>query len=154
MGGGRSHFAGNDWDHDWLIDQVDSIVVLPHDEFAIETLEQLLRMFSDQQEWIGFPWLSQVEMLLATHRLGRRAYAGDGNISRYQRTIVASGCRVGRGRRGRGKGVAIAQAGNAAVLGVSGGEVLAVLRGVEAASLGEGSFVVVADAFEGAMALS
>ncbi|MEO0520923.1 MAG: amidase family protein [Cyanobacteria bacterium P01_A01_bin.116] len=50
--------------------------------------------------------------------------------------------------------LAIAQAGDTTVLGVSGGEVLAVLRGVEAASLGEGSFVGVADGFEGAIALS
>ncbi|MEO0374934.1 MAG: hypothetical protein AAF329_09980 [Cyanobacteria bacterium P01_A01_bin.17] len=52
--------------------------------------------------------------------------------------------------------LAIAQEGNATVLGVSGGEALAVLRGVEAASLSEGRFVGVADGFEaeGAMALS
>ncbi|MEO1743088.1 MAG: site-specific DNA-methyltransferase, partial [Cyanobacteria bacterium J06629_9] len=83
--------TGSDWDHDWLIDQVDSVVVVPQDEFTVEKLEKLLQMLSKSQDWVVLPWLPQAEMLGVAHRLGRRVYAGDVDVARCRSAIAASG---------------------------------------------------------------
>ncbi|MEO1590893.1 MAG: DUF3102 domain-containing protein [Cyanobacteria bacterium J06632_22] len=83
--------TGSDWDHDWLIDQIDSVVVVPQGEFTVETLEQLLQMLSKSQDWVVLPWLPQAEMIGIAHRLGRRIYAGDIDLARCRSAIAASG---------------------------------------------------------------
>ncbi|MEM7061610.1 MAG: DUF3102 domain-containing protein [Cyanobacteria bacterium P01_B01_bin.77] len=87
-------FTGDDWDHDWLVEQVDNVVVLPQDEFSPEKLEQLLCLLSSPQDQVILPWLPHAEMLYVAHRLERQIYAGDGNLARCQRAIAASGLAV------------------------------------------------------------
>ncbi|MEM1242011.1 MAG: DUF3102 domain-containing protein [Cyanobacteria bacterium P01_H01_bin.26] len=87
-------FTGDDWDHDWLVEQVDNVVVLPQDEFSLEKLEQLLCLLSSPQDQVILPWLPHPEMLYLAHRLERQIYAGDGDLLRCQRAIAASGLAV------------------------------------------------------------
>ena len=86
--------TGSDWDHDWLVEQVDNVVVLPQDEFSLEKLEQLLCLLSKAQDQVILPWLPHPEMLYLAHRLGRQIYAGDGDLLRCQRAIASSGLPV------------------------------------------------------------
>ncbi|MEM9163676.1 MAG: DUF3102 domain-containing protein [Cyanobacteria bacterium P01_F01_bin.4] len=87
-------FTGSDWAHDWLIDQVDNVVVLPQSEFTLEKLEQLLLLLSGPQDEVIFPWLPHPEMVFTAHRLERRVYGGDVDGERCRRAIVASGLRA------------------------------------------------------------
>lgn len=80
-----------DWAHDWLVEQVDSVVVLPEENFTLKTLEQLLNLLSSQGEIVVFPWLPLPEMILVGHRLGRKVYAGDPKLKRCQRAIATLG---------------------------------------------------------------
>mgnify|MGYP001791011906 FL=1 len=86
--------TGSDWDHDWLVEQVDNVVVLPQDEFSLEKLEQLLCLLSKAQDQVILPWLPHPEMLYISHRLGRKVYGGDVDVERCQRVVSASGLSV------------------------------------------------------------
>lgn len=83
--------TAHDWGHDWLVDQVDKIVILPEDDLTLNILEQLINILSSHGETIIFPWLPLSEMIAVAHRLKRRIYAGDPNPNRCQRAIAASG---------------------------------------------------------------
>ncbi|MEO0866945.1 MAG: site-specific DNA-methyltransferase, partial [Cyanobacteria bacterium J06642_11] len=87
-------FTGNDWDHDWLVEQVDNVVVLPQDEFSLEKMEQLILLLSSPRDQVILPWLPHPEILYTAHRLERRVYGGDVDIARCQRSIASSGLSV------------------------------------------------------------
>ncbi|MEM6252569.1 MAG: DUF3102 domain-containing protein [Cyanobacteria bacterium P01_D01_bin.156] len=87
-------FTGSDWDHDWLVEQVDNVVVLPQDEFSLEKLEQLLCLLSSPKDQVILPWLPHPEILYTAHRLERNVYGGDADIARCQRVIASSGLSV------------------------------------------------------------
>ncbi|NEP17641.1 MAG: DUF3102 domain-containing protein [Leptolyngbya sp. SIO4C1] len=88
--------TANDWAHDWLIDQIDNIVVLPQAEFTTDKLKQLLLLLSNPRDSVVFPWLPQSDMLAVAHQLGRRVYGGDADIARCQRAISAAGLAAAR----------------------------------------------------------
>ena len=80
-----------DWAHDWLVDQVGSVVILNEEELTPQTLEQLLNLLSSPGEIVLFPWLPLPEMIAIAHSLGRRVWAGDNSPERCQLAIAASG---------------------------------------------------------------
>jgi len=82
-----------DWAHDWLIEQADSVVILPEEDTSLATLKELLTLLSKSGDTIIFPWLPLPEMIGVAHRLGRVVYAGDSNLERCQQVITASGLR-------------------------------------------------------------
>ncbi|NEP62571.1 MAG: DUF3102 domain-containing protein, partial [Symploca sp. SIO2G7] len=61
-------FTGSDWDHDWLIEQADNVVVLPQDEFSLDKFEQLLCLLSGPKDQVILPWLPHPEILYTAHR--------------------------------------------------------------------------------------
>jgi len=82
--------TGNDWAHDWLIDQAENVVVIPNAEYSDDKLKQLLKLLSRPGDIVMFPWLPEEKMLAIAHRLGRTIYAGEANISKCARAIDAS----------------------------------------------------------------
>ena len=86
--------TAEDWDHDWLIDLIDSVVILPQEKFAIRTLKELLGLLSQEGDTVVFPWLPQPEMIATAHSLGRIVYAGDPSKQHCQQAIVATGLHV------------------------------------------------------------
>ncbi len=86
--------TAEDWAHDWLIDQVDSVVILPQEQFTIRTLKELLGLLSRPGDTVIFPWLPLPEMMATAHSLGRIVYAGDPSKQRCQGAIAAAGLPV------------------------------------------------------------
>jgi len=80
-----------DWAHDWLVEQVDGVVILPEEDASLSTLEDLLKLLSKSGDTVIFPWLPFPEMIAAAHRLDRIVYAGDPDIERCQLAIAAAG---------------------------------------------------------------
>ncbi|MDB9529347.1 DUF3102 domain-containing protein [Oscillatoria sp. CS-180] len=80
-----------DWAHDWLVEQADSVVILPEDETSLATVEKLLLLLSKPGDTVILPWLPLAELIAVIHRLGRIAYAGDPNRGRCQQAIAAAG---------------------------------------------------------------
>lgn len=69
--------TSNDWDHDWLIDRIRTVIVFPESHLKEQLVEQLLLMFSKPGETVVFPWLPTGEMIAVAHKLERQIYAGD-----------------------------------------------------------------------------
>jgi len=86
--------TGNDWAHDWLIDQSENVVVLPNAQYSDSKLKELLKLLSNPGDVVIFPWLPDAKMLATAHRLGRTVYAGEGNVEKCQRAIAASKLRA------------------------------------------------------------
>ncbi|MEM8505071.1 MAG: hypothetical protein AAF716_18190, partial [Cyanobacteria bacterium P01_D01_bin.1] len=86
--------TGNDWAHDWLIDQAENVVVLPTAEYSDDKLKQLLKLLSKPGDVVMFPWLPSENMLTTAHKLGRTVYAGEENIEKCRWAIAASGLNV------------------------------------------------------------
>ena len=86
--------TANDWAHDWLIDQVENLVVLPTADYSTDKLKQLLKLLSKPGDTVIFPWLPDAQILAATHALGRLVYAGEANAMKCERAIAASGLSV------------------------------------------------------------
>jgi hypothetical protein len=86
--------TGSDWAHDWLIDQVDNIVILPVSEYSDDKLKQLLILLSKPGDVVTFPWLPNAEIIAIAHALGRTVYAGEADIKKCQQAITRSGLRA------------------------------------------------------------
>ncbi|MEM6452139.1 MAG: DUF3102 domain-containing protein [Cyanobacteria bacterium P01_D01_bin.105] len=82
--------TGNDWAHDWLIDQAENVVVIPNAEYSDDKIKQLLKLLSRPGDVVLFPWLPEENMIAITHRLGRTVYAGEANVRKCGRAIAAS----------------------------------------------------------------
>ncbi|MEL6815242.1 MAG: DUF3102 domain-containing protein [Cyanobacteria bacterium J06598_3] len=86
--------TGNDWAHDWLIDQAENVVVIPTAQYSDDKLKQLLKLLSRPGDVVMFPWLPNAKMLAIAHKLGRTVYAGEGSVEKCERAIAASGLRA------------------------------------------------------------
>ncbi|QMS92201.1 site-specific DNA-methyltransferase [Nostoc edaphicum CCNP1411] len=86
--------TSDDWDHDWLIEEAATAIILQPFSLQTNTLEQLLTMFSQPGDLVVFPWLPQEDMIAIAHNLQRRVIAGDPSLELCQRAIVASGLSV------------------------------------------------------------
>ncbi|MCC5602095.1 DUF3102 domain-containing protein [Nostoc favosum] len=83
--------TSDDWDHDWLIEEAATVIILQPFSLQTNTLEQLVTMFSQPGDLVVFPWLPQENMIAIAHHLGRRVVAGDPSLELCQRAIVGSG---------------------------------------------------------------
>jgi hypothetical protein len=86
--------TSDEWDHDWLVDMADSLVVLQPDMVQSGTIEQLILMFTKPNDFVLFPWLPTADMVALGDRLGRRIYAGDADGDRVQAAARAAGLSV------------------------------------------------------------
>ncbi|MCC5667846.1 DUF3102 domain-containing protein [Nostoc sp. CHAB 5784] len=86
--------TSDDWDHDWLIEEATTLIILQPSGLQAKTLEQLVTMFSQPGDLVVFPWLPQEDMIAIAHHLQRRVVAGDPSLELCQRAIVASGLSV------------------------------------------------------------
>ncbi|MDB9304021.1 DUF3102 domain-containing protein [Nodularia spumigena] len=86
--------TADDWDHEWLIEEARTLIVLQPADFQTNTLEQLITMFSQPGELVVFPWLPQEDMMAIAHRLQRVVIAGDPSLDLCQKAVIASGLSV------------------------------------------------------------
>ncbi|MBD2252787.1 DUF3102 domain-containing protein [Nostoc parmelioides] len=86
--------TADDWDHEWLIEEATTVIVLQPSGLKANTLEQLITMFSQPGDLVVFPWLPQADMIAIAHRLQRRVIAGDPSIDLCQQAVIASGLSV------------------------------------------------------------
>ncbi len=83
--------TSNNWDHDWLIDVAQTLIVLEESVLQQNKLEQLINMFSLPGEAIVFPWLPYPEMIAIANKFNRKVIGGDMSQERCQQAILASG---------------------------------------------------------------
>lgn len=83
--------TSNNWDHDWLIDVAQTLIVLEESVLQQNKLEQLINMFSQPGEAIVFPWLPYPEMIAIANKFNRKVIGGDMSQERCQQAILASG---------------------------------------------------------------
>ena len=86
--------TSNDWDHDWLIDHVNNLILLKESSLKAGLIEQTLSLYSEPGDTVIFPWLPDEEMLAIAHRQGKRFVAGDVDLDRCRRAIAQSGLSV------------------------------------------------------------
>jgi hypothetical protein len=79
-----------DWDHDWLIDKAENLLVLKEAFLQKESISQVISLFSEQGDTILFPWLPDEKMIDSAHKLGRIIVAGDSILERCQKAIACS----------------------------------------------------------------
>ncbi|MEM6597939.1 MAG: DUF3102 domain-containing protein [Cyanobacteria bacterium P01_C01_bin.69] len=82
--------TGNDWAHDWIVDQAENVVVMPTAQYSNDKLKQLIKLLSNPGDVVMFPWLPDAKMLATAHKLGRTVYAGEGNTVKCGEAIALS----------------------------------------------------------------
>jgi hypothetical protein len=83
-----------DWDHDWLVDMAEGLVVLQPAMLNDAVVENLLRLFTEPGDVVVFPWLPQASMIGLGDRLGRQVYAGDSDLAACQAAVLRAGLQV------------------------------------------------------------
>ncbi|MGF1523898.1 MAG: DUF3102 domain-containing protein [Leptolyngbyaceae cyanobacterium] len=86
--------TSDDWDHDWIVEKADSVLILRETALKEIPLKQLISTFSKPNDVVVFPWLPDAEMLSVAHTLNRRIFAGDPDPTRCARAIAAAKLRV------------------------------------------------------------
>lgn len=86
--------TSDDWDHDWLIEKADNLIVLKESYIKEGIIEQIISLFSAEGDTIILPWLPKEEMLAIAHHLNRRIVAGDPDPERCQKAIDQLGLNV------------------------------------------------------------
>ncbi|MEA5617552.1 DUF3102 domain-containing protein [Cronbergia sp. UHCC 0137] len=86
--------TADDWDHEWLIEEATTVIVLQPSGLQANILEQLITMFSVPGDLVVFPWLPQEDMIAIAHRLQRQVIAGDPSLDLCQKAVIASGLSV------------------------------------------------------------
>lgn len=82
--------TSNDWDHDWLIDKCDNLIVLKETFFKQESISTLISLLSEPGDLVVFPWLPQHNIIELADRLGRVVVAGDSILERCQQASAQS----------------------------------------------------------------
>jgi hypothetical protein len=88
--------TSDDWDHDWLVERVKTVIIFPESDLKEQMLEQLIGMFSRPGEVVIFPWLPNPDLIAIAHKLERRICAGDPDSQRCSQAIARSGLKVER----------------------------------------------------------
>ena len=83
--------TGDDWDHDWLVEKVKTLVVMLPSELKEQTVERLIELLTTPEETVVFPWLANPQMLSVTHSLGRKFIAGDRDAKKCSEAIAKLG---------------------------------------------------------------
>ncbi|MGF1498746.1 MAG: DUF3102 domain-containing protein [Elainellaceae cyanobacterium] len=82
--------TSDDWDHDWVIEQADSAIILRESALKAISVKELILTFSQKGEVIVFPWLPDAEMVSIAHDLDRRVIAGDPDPLRCAQAAAAT----------------------------------------------------------------
>ena len=82
--------TADDWDHDWMIERADNIIILRESALAQRSVEQVISTFSEAGDLVVFPWLPYATMVAIAHRLKRKVLAGDPNRQRCAQAIIAT----------------------------------------------------------------
>ncbi len=80
--------TSNDWDHDWLIDKSDNLVVLKESFLSQESISSFISLLSQPGDIVLFPWLPDRHIIKITHKLERIVIAGDSNLDNCQKAIA------------------------------------------------------------------
>lgn len=81
--------TSNDWDHDWIVEKADSVIILRESALADMSIEQLISTFSKVGETVVFPWLPHGSLVTIAHQLGRKIIAGDPDPVRCTQAVAA-----------------------------------------------------------------
>ena len=86
--------TNDDWDHDWLIEKANNLILLPESYLKESIIEQTISLYSSEGDTVIMPWLPHVGMLAIAHRLKRRIVAGDRNLERCHKAVSQLGITV------------------------------------------------------------
>ncbi len=82
--------TSNDWDHDWLIDKSENLVVLKESFFVQKSISTFISLLSQPGDIVLFPWLPDQHIIELTNELQRIIVAGDSILERCQKAIAQS----------------------------------------------------------------
>lgn len=82
--------TASDWDHDWLIDMVDNLLVLKEPLDREDSISIFISLLSKPGDTVLFPWIPNENMIDLAHKSERIVVAGDSNRDRCQRAIDKS----------------------------------------------------------------
>ena len=82
--------TSDDWDHDWIIERADNVIILRESAVAQSFVEQVISTFSEVGDVVVFPWLPYAAMVAIAHTLNRKVLAGDPNPQRCAQAIAAT----------------------------------------------------------------
>ena len=82
--------TSNDWDHDWLIDKSDNLILLKEPFLGQESISTLISLLSKPNDIVVFPWLPNPNLIDLVAKLERIIVAGDSKLDRCQKAIAAS----------------------------------------------------------------
>lgn len=82
--------TSNDWDHDWLIDKSDNLIVLKESFLEPKSISTFISLLSQPGDIVLFPWLPEPNIIGITHQLDRVIVAGDSILERCQSAIAQS----------------------------------------------------------------
>ena len=82
--------TSNDWDHDWLIDKAENLVVLQESLLEEDPLDTLITLLSQPGDIVLFPWLPDENAIDLAHQQKRIIIAGDPALDRCQKAILKS----------------------------------------------------------------
>ena len=81
--------TSNDWDHDWLVDKAENLIVL-QESLKEKPLDTLIALLSKPGDIVLFPWLPDENMIELAHNQQRIIIAGDSLLHRCQKAIAKS----------------------------------------------------------------
>ncbi|HEY9768125.1 MAG TPA: DUF3102 domain-containing protein [Coleofasciculaceae cyanobacterium] len=82
--------TSSDWDHDWLVDKVENLLLLKESSWSTKSLSTLISLLCEPDGTVLFPWLPDENMIDSAHKLGRIIVAGDPILERCQKAIAKS----------------------------------------------------------------
>ena len=82
--------TSNDWDHDWLVDKAENLIVLQETFLREETIDTLIALLSKPGDIVLFPWLPDKDMIESACNQKRIIIAGDPMLERCQKAIAQS----------------------------------------------------------------
>ena len=82
--------TSNDWDHDWLIDKAETLIVLQESSNENKPLDTLIALLSQPGDIVLFPWLPDENTIALAHRQNRIIIAGDPVLERCRKAVVNS----------------------------------------------------------------
>ena len=82
--------TSNDWDHDWLVDKAENLIVLQESFLQAKLISKLITLLSRPGDIVLFPWLPDENMIESAYNQERIIIAGDPILERCQRAIAKS----------------------------------------------------------------
>lgn len=82
--------TSNDWDHDWLVDKAENLIVLQESFVKEQLIDTLISLLSQPGDIVLFPWLPDENAIELAHKQQRIVIAGDRDLNRCQKAIAKS----------------------------------------------------------------